>query len=163
MIEKLNQAIENALNGLKTNIRGIAEPILVIDQDGEMEMPAIVMADGECFPIIDDSSDLCSYHKINRKSYTRETNKGYGDKVAITSYDDMSLIVYGVRGKIAALEAEKKITRAISNIVNVESVEFNRTVIFGTEYSGVQFFLQPNIFLFRINYKIKQALPTCNY
>lgn len=162
MIEKLNNAIVNALQGLRVSALGIAEPIIVTNDD-ETEMPAIVLSDGECLSILDDESDVCLYHKLNKKTYQIATNKGYGDKPSIQANCDMSLVVYGFRDKISAIEAEKRITSAIATMCEVSNVEFNRSAIFYSEFSGIQFFLQPNVFLFRVNYTQKKLLTNCDY
>lgn len=162
MIEKLNNAIVGALQGLRVSALGVAEPIIVIDSD-ELELPKIVLPDGECLPILDDEDDVCFYHKINKKTYQRATNKGYGDKPSIQATYDMSLVVYGFRSKISAIEAEKRITAAIAPMCEVGTVEFNRSTVFYSEFSGIQFFLQPNVFLFRVNYTQKKLLTNCDY
>ena len=162
MIEELNNAIVGALQGLKVSALGIAEPIIVTNED-ETEMPAIVLSDGECVSVLDDESDICFYHKLNKKTYQRATNKGYGDKPSLQATYDMSLVVYGFRSKISAIEAEKRITASIATMCDVGTVEFNRSTVFYSEFSGIQFFLQPNVFLFRVNYTQKKSLNNCDY
>lgn len=161
MIEKINKSIENSLTGLTTSILGVAEPIVITNEE-ETIVPMIVLPDGECLSILDDEKDICVYHKINKKTYVKEENRGYGDRPKVSSNTDMSLLCYGFRDKISQLDAERLITSAIMPYVSIESVEFSRITILSSEFLGIQFFLQPNVFLFRINYRMKEKMKSCN-
>lgn len=162
MIYRINKAIEDSLSELKVNALGIAEPIVIRDGN-DVEIPAIILSDGECLSVLDDDSDVCCYHKITKKTYSTDNKGGYGDSKKVSSESDMSLVIYGFRTKITPYDAEQMITKAIMGLCTVTSVDFNRNTLFYQEYSGIRFFLQPDVFLIKINYKLKEKLNSCSF
>lgn len=176
IINAINEATAAYLttNGIRANVHGIAEPAIINEANGEEQIrPAIIDERGEIdCDLFDDRYPVCFYHRLNGKTYTGATNGGYGDTIAYTEESDMSMLVYGVRSVIPACRLEENITHTIQSLQYkqggtsaycvVKSVSFDRKQVFLGEYSGIPFFLQPNIFLFRINYKIITARRTCN-
>lgn len=149
-------------------INGLAEPVLLLDNQ-QQSFPAIVSADGECDAnLFDDKFKIGIYHKMNKITYVETGVKGYGDRKSIQQVADMSLISYGYRTVISPYKLAEKIRRAIAGtkhngkeVCSVMDANFNRVQVFAGEFGGIEFFLQPHIFLFRINYKITTALPEC--
>ncbi len=159
---------------LQANVHNIAEPI-IIDEVGGVEQvrPAVVDESGEVDSnLFNDRYPVGFYHKLLGKQFVGATNKGYGDNIAYTEESNMSMIVFGVRSMIYANELEENIVRSIQELryrksattayCVVQNISYDRRQIFSSEYTGVPFFLQPNIFLFRINYKIITAHKSCN-
>ena len=176
IINAINEAASAFLDcqGIRSNAHGIAEPAIINEANGEEQIrPAIIDEYGEIdCDLFDDRYPVSFYHRLNGKIYTGATNGGYGDTIAYTEESDMSMLVYGVRSVIPACQLEENITHTIQSLQYkqggtsaycvVKSVSFDRKQVFLGEYSGIPFFLQPNIFLFRINYKIITARRTSN-
>lgn len=153
-------------------IAGLTEPVVIREGDDpqtEIVLPALIGADGECnTAIFDDKYGIGLYHKLNSVTYAETTAKGYGDGRKTERVADMSLIAYGQRKTINQYELEKRLHRAITGtryngkaVCSVTSSHFNRTQNLAGEFGGIPFFLQPDIFLIKINYKITTALPEC--
>lgn len=175
IIETINTEVCHFLaeNGITANANGIAEPI-IIDEVGEAEQtrPAIIDENGEInSDLFDDRYPIGFYHKLSGKTFVSTTQMGYGDAIAYTEESDMFMVVFGLRSVIHANDLEQRISHIIqhtqakkggkSTYCILKSVLCDRTQVFANEFKGVQFFLQPNIFLFRINYKIITARTTC--
>lgn len=176
IVSAINDAVAAFLekDNIQANVHGIAEAAIIDDVGGEEQMrPAIISEDGEIdSDMFDDRYPVCFYHRLNGKTYSGNTNSGYGDNIGYTEEADMSMIVFGMRRAISAHALEEYITNIIQRVTHkkggargycmVKSVSFDRRQVFSGEYSGVRFFIQPNIFLFKVNYKIITARNTCH-
>jgi len=163
-VEQLNISLGAVLDGFaecrSKLLYGIAEPVLTRDTENEITLPAIVDEQGECYDVFNhvDENDIVLYHKLNGISYNK-TDAGYGSKVAYAKEADMSLVVYGRRaiGRDSverALCAKLSVTRGIS----LNNTEFGAVQIMATEYAGLPYFLNPDYFIFRINYRVTSTL-----
>lgn len=149
-------------------IGGLTEPVIVRDE-AEQSWPAIIDDTGECnVNLFDDKYRIGIYHKLTKITYQENAVKGYGDKKQIQQVADMSLIAYGDRGTAdpyaLAETLRKELTKTKKNgkeICSVTDATFNRVQVFAGEFGGIEFFLQPHVFLFRINYRLVTALPEC--
>lgn len=157
-IDTINIAIANALAKGHILVHGVAEAVLIRESE-EKILPAIVCADGECdVNLFDDRFDAGFYHKLNGIGYSEVA--GWGDEIRKQSVHDMSMIVYGKRSCISPYAMEKVVCDAIGKATKGDVVclpissDFNRLQVFATEFSGYPFFLQPNVFLFKVNYRI---------
>lgn len=163
----INALIEAGVGLEHVSLHGIADPI-VIHEDMEHIYPVIINADGECHDVLfDDSQDMSLYHRLNGKTYSTVQSAGYGDTPQRTVVYDMSLIVSGKRQSKNMYDVERICVQAIEGIKNantlptVVSTNFNRMQIFASEYAGIQFPIQPNVYLFKTNYKITRIQSPC--
>lgn len=163
-ISKINNAIAEAVEG-DLLIHGLSEAVLIRESE-EKILPAIISAEGECdADLFNDRYDAGFYHKLNGITYNEVA--GWGDYVGKQVVHEMELIVYGKRSAISPYEMEKKVCAAISNATEGDiiclplSSDFNRLQVFATEFSGYPFFLQPNVFLFKVNYRITNNPINC--
>lgn len=157
-IHSINKSITNLIGRGNILMHDVAEAVIIRESEDKI-LPAIVCEDGECdVNLFDDRFDVGLYHKLNGITYNHLA--GWGDESQLKSVHDMSLIVYGKRDFISPYHMEKIIGEAIggASVGNVDcttiSADFNRLQVFATEFSGYPFFLQPNVFLFKINYRI---------
>ena len=151
---------------------GIADPVIVRDdEDGDNLFPVVIDADGECHDVLfDDANDVSAFHRLNTKTYQTMRVSGFGDDPQRVVTYDMSLYVSGRRSAIDQYRLEHLCVAAIENAANGEkrtstdvvSTNFNRVQVFQSEYTGLQFPIQPNIFLFKINYKLTRIQSVCH-
>ena len=159
-IEQINKVIKAGLKpDLLAQMYGMAESVVLRKDDADLVFPAVVEADGECMhDLFDDNNDCCIYHRLLDKVYTQESTGGYGNSSQLDEVNNMCVIAYGKRSAIHAGELEKQVVDAIIACGGVvESSTFDRLTIFATEFQGIQFFLRPEIFLFRVNYSIRKT------
>lgn len=179
-MEQIIRAINDATaafitnNGGTVRANGLAEPILIDEVGGaEQVRPAVVRSDGEVdSDILDDRYSVNLYHTLTGKSFSTTTKSGYGDTLAYIEESNLSMVVFGDRSTTEATALEESIVHTMQTLsfkqgptsayCVVQSVSYNRQQIFASEYSGVRFCLRPNVFLFRINYKIITARRSCN-
>lgn len=160
-IDEIDTDILLALPDKQLRLNGLAEPI-VLRGDSDEIFPVVLTTEGEGLHVFNDESDIGIYHRITRKTYAYESVKGYGDTKRRTSLYNVSMVVWGNRQKVTDFHTlESLITTKISRYADVTDVNFNRLQVFGEEFMGVPFFLQPNIFLFKINYKVKSTESRC--
>ena len=157
-IDNINIAITKALAKGHILVHGLAEAVIIRESEDKI-LPAIVCHDGECdVNLFDDLYDAGFYHKLNGITYNEVA--GWGDDVRKQSVHDMSIIVYGKRECISPYAMEKLVCDAIGQaskgdiICMPVSADFNRLQVFAGEFSGYPFFLQPEVFLFKVNYRI---------
>lgn len=167
-IQKINEALQASIIALigynaTSMLYGLAEPVLIRDTDAEQTLPAIVKCDGECINVFKecDVHDVTLYHRLQSKSYTAKA--GYGGRITYDEVCEMSLIVYGFRKAVNPYELEKTLCKAIieDSARSIGSTDFNAIQVFATEYSGMPFILNPDFFLFKINYRITSTLNRC--
>lgn len=168
-IESINKGINSAIKELNpaSGLRayGLAESVSVRG-DEDTTFPAIVLPDGECISVCGeaDKHDVVLYHRLNDKSYTEDANASIGSHKGYAETDDLSLIVFGKREKVSQYKVEE-IARKVIASINARTLvrsEFNALQIFANEYAGVTFFLGPEYYLFKINYRITSTYnPRC--
>ena len=172
-VERINDTIAQAsgLNADKMRLFGLADPIIIRDNNNmNVQIPVVIEANGECHDVLlDDEFDMSLFHRLNKKSYTTITTEGYGNAPKRVCVHDMSLFVSGKRTAIDLYRLEQICVAAIESacegVKNASSVvvesDFNRIRIFTSEWSNVEFPLQPDIFLFKINYKLSWVQSPC--
>jgi hypothetical protein len=169
IVSNINAQIEVAAMLGNMALYGVADPIVVRDES-ESVFPVIIADNGECYDVLlDDSKDVSLYHRLNMKTYGTVNTAGYGDKPQQTIVYDMAMVVCGRRDKINPHDMERACVFGITNTTNakqritceVTTSNFNRLQVFTGEYTGVQFPIQPDIFLFKINYKITRTQSPC--
>ena len=169
VVSNINALIEAAAKLGNIALYGVADPIVIRD-DSESIYPVIINNEGECHDVLfDDSKDLSLYHRLQSKSYNTTVVAGYGDDPQRSVVYDMSMIVCGKRSSINTYEMEQLCVSAIEGATNAKyrvkceavNTNFNRMQVFISEYTGVQFPIQPNIFLFKISYKITRVKSPC--
>lgn len=161
-IHTLNKILEQAVVSVagkkcKTTMLNLAEPVLVRNKDAETTMPAIVTDCGECFDVFGeaDRSAVTIYHRMSNIGYGGRGAGNYGSHTSYTQTVDLSAIVYG-RRVIDQYSLEKALCAAISRQSDcvLVSSDFNAVQVFASEYQGMPFILNPNFFLFKINYRV---------
>jgi len=170
IVEKINESIaaSTGLNEKAMQLFGLADPVILRDKNGDATFPVIIDADGECHDVLlDDAFDMSLFHRLNKKTYTTDRIKGYGDDPKRVCVHDMSLFVSGKRHAIDVYRLEHLCVAAIEGAgarnatTEVTETDFNRIRVFVNEYTGIQFPLQPDIFLFKINYKLTRVQTPC--
>lgn len=171
IVEKINGTIADTsgLNEDAMQLFGIADPVIIRDE-GDVTLPVIIDADGECHDVLlDDTFDISLFHRLNKKTYTNDRIKGFGNDPQRVCIHDMSLFVSGKRHAIDLYRLEHLCVAAIEGAcmgmrnayTEVSETDFNRIRVFTNEYSGIPFPLQPDIFLFKINYKLLRVQIPC--
>ena len=158
-IEQINDIIKAKMPPINSQMFGMAESVVLRKEDADVVFPAVVEADGECVhDLLNDAYDCGLYHRLLDKTYAQESAGGFGNHPQLDETNNMCLIAYGKRAAIHAGELEKMAVDAIMACGGVvESSTFDRLSVFATEFQGIQFFLRPEIFLFRINYSIRKT------
>lgn len=172
-IKKINESISDYLGSrtVSSCIFGLSEAINY-DSGGNV-VPAIVDVTGELYTnLFDDEFQVGIYHKLNSKEYSTDASNGYGDARKVGETASMSLICYGKRDAVDCYDLERTIVDLINGVSYTDRARrvgcevtgslFNRQQVFSAEYSGLPMFLQPNVFIFRITYKISTAQRKCN-
>lgn len=154
IVLEINEAILAKMEGKSIITYGIADPVLIRDEDAEKTLPAIVNTNGECVDVFGeaDMHDITLYHRINGVSYS--INGGYGSRPSCNTVADMSIVVYGKRSLINQYKLKDELAGVIAEKYNLSSVDFNAIRVFSTEFSGLPFFLNPDYFLFKLNYSV---------
>lgn len=169
IISNINAQIEVAAMLGNMALYGVADPIVIRDENDSI-FPVIIDNDGECRDVLfDDSKDVSIYHRLNTKTYGTVSTAGYGDIPQRSVVYEMAMIVCGRRDKINVYDMERACVFGIENTSNAKqrikceviTSNFHRPQVFASEYTGVQFPIQPNIFLFKINYKITRTQSPC--
>lgn len=168
----INQSIGEDAGLQNVAMLGIAEPVIRRDGEGvDMLFPVIIDPDGECHDVLhDDARNITLYHRLKKKTYTTIRTAGYGDDAQRAVVYDMALVVYGRRTAIDYMQMERICVHAIENAANGEKhvttdvleTNFNRIEVFASEYSGLPFPIEPDIFLFKINYKLTRVQSPCH-
>jgi hypothetical protein len=137
-------------------------------------LPAIVTADGKATPITPDSKQAIQiYHKLQTNVYSKEKNS-YGDAYFIKSVSELTMVVFTnskITGKTkdalepvvlhgmpqrlsTALMADLKINSCL--IIPVSS-NMNHIEVFRQEYPQSDYFLNEQMSMFAIRYKIEMS------
>lgn len=149
--------------GAKVQLYGLAESVASYDKNGGKVVPAVVMPDGECFDVygLADMHDATLYHRLQNTQFNQK--QSFGSAKDYEKANDVSIIVFGKRRVYDQFVLEDAICAAIGSLQNVslQSVDHNMLQVFATEYSGLSCFLDPDYFLFRINYRITSTYDRC--
>lgn len=162
-VRHINEAIDMALSEQGADLKAyeIAEAIAVRGED-EITFPALVLPDGECISVYGetDNHDVTLYHRLNEIAFQEDARSSFGRSTGYVATADMSLVVFGKREFISPWEMERIARSAIAACDGCSLVrsDFSSLQIFASEYAGVTYFLSPEYFLFKINYRI-----TCAY
>jgi hypothetical protein len=137
-------------------------------------LPAIVTADGKATPITPDSKQAIQvYHKLQTNVYSKEKNS-YGDAYFIRSVSELTMVVltnskitgktkdalepvvlHGIPQRLStALMADLKINSCL--IIPVSS-NMNHIEVFRQEYPQSDYFLNEQMSMFAIRYKIEMS------
>ena len=171
IVSIINAKIGNEAGLDNVTLFGVAEPVVRREGDYmDVVIPVIIKPDGECMDVLhDDIRDITSYHRLKQKSYTTIMSKGFGNDPQRAVVYDMSLVVYGKRSAIDFMRLERICVRAIEGVAMRESVQtevtttnFNRIEVWQSEYAGLPFPIEPDIFLFKINYKLTRVQSPCH-
>lgn len=166
VIEHINDALADLLQDLDIKAYSLAESVSLRSED-EVTLPALVLPNGECISVYGetDKHDLTLYHRLNGVSYQEDTASSFGSGNGYTETDDMSCIVFGKRASLSPLEAERAARQAIAKQkqCSLSQSDFASLQIFASEYVGVSYFMSPEYYLFKINYRITSTYnPRCN-
>lgn len=164
-IEKVNDTIVTRLDGVKVNAMGIADPVVISEEGNSVVVPAVISGEDICTSVFfDDVNEIVTYHRVLSKQYA--SAKGFGDDTTNNEVYNNCLIVAGKR-PLDQYDIEAICVQSLrDNVDKYTRVEiaqsiFDRQSIFNAEYSGVEFPLQPNIFLIKISYKLTRMYSPC--
>ena len=168
IIEHINKAIVQAIESKpKRQIQtyGLVESVSAKDpEDQEHVLPAIVLPNGECYNVygLADLKDLTLYHRLQSVSYTERAS--YGSRKSYESVADVVLVAFGKRKAFNQFVVTDEINNALRSLKETTLVgaDYNALQIFANEFQGLSFFLKPDFFLFKINYRITSTLDGCN-
>lgn len=164
-INKINDRIVDNIremcDKIDGQIFGLSHTIGIRNE--EVSIPAVILPNGECISIYDeaDQHDIVCYHHMNSKSYQESANS-FGNLRTYDEICDMSLVVFGKR-RVSPYAIENALCAAISsdNGNVLQGTDFNSTQVFAQEFNGLANFLNPDFFLFKINYKITSTKSRC--
>lgn len=154
-ISGFNSAIESNLGSAKDSctINGIAQPIYVLDAQ-EVMLPAVTIDGNDMIPFIDDEYYFGIYHKVNRKTYLTEKAKGFGDSSKLTCTADCSLVAWGFNRILSAEDLETYILSNCPETITIKTTDFDKKRVFNSEFANVQFDINEETFLFKIEYQV---------
>lgn len=164
VIQSINEVLDGIFKpGAKVHFYGLAESVAARDSKGEKVVPAIVLPDGECFDVygLADMKDATFYHRLQSSQFG--SVQSFGSTKDYEKTSDVSLIVFGKRQVYDQFVLADTVCAALGKIKNVtlQGVDYNLLQVFATEYSGLSCFLNPDYFLFRINYRITSTFNRC--
>lgn len=169
IVESINDAVKVHLCAFPTaEYFGITYLIPKSDGRSPVYLPAIIGLDGEAkIMAFDDLHELSLYHKIVGSAY-KQIKAGYGDSHDyIEQSYDMDLIVMSDRKKVnihpdvleiaIASNIPSKVKLDKIDFVNITAVSTNHSAksVFGTEFTGVEYYLKPEHILFSIRYRVE--------
>lgn len=159
-MEKVIWKINNDICDLvKKDVKayGLAESVAIRSEE-EITFPALILDSGECINVYaeTDMHDITLYHRLNSIAYQDYDGASMGDRRGYTGVADMSLVIFGKRSAINQYDMERIANAAITkhSANTIARSEFNSLQIFATEYMGVNYMMNPEYYLFRINYSI---------
>lgn len=170
IVEHINDLIGRLIDTIECRIDlqayTLAESV-AIRGDEEITFPALVLPSGECISVSGetDKHDITLYHRLNDISFSEASANSYGSLREYTETADMSLIVFGKRSTLSPFEAESIARASVATAGDTSLVrsDFNALQIFASEYAGVTYFMSPEYYLFKINYRITRTYnPRCN-
>ena len=160
-IEHINKAIVENLRKDNPEVDvlpyGLAESN-ALRGDEDVTIPAFVLPHGECINVYGetDKHDVTFYHRLNEISFQDNEEDSYGGRREYTEVADLSLIVFGKRTIVNPLRVENLARNAIAanSKCSIVRSDFNSLQVFASEYMGVTYFMTPDFFLFKINYRL---------
>lgn len=161
-IKGINQRIKNALEEshqgqFDLKAYTLAESVAIRDESGTT-FPAYILPNGECIDVYSetDKHKVTLYHRLNDISFQEDSSRSFGTHKAYTETDDLSLIVFGKRVAIDQFTMERIARQAIAanDARTIVRSDFNALQVFANEYVGVTYFLTPDYYMFKINYRI---------
>lgn len=164
VIQSVNEVLDGIFKpGAKVHFYGLAESVAAREKNSEKVVPAIILPDGECYDVygLADMKDATFYHRLQTTQFGSVQSFGSAKNYEKTC--DVSLVVFGKRNIYDQYVLADNVCAALNGISNVtlQSVDHNLLQVFATEYSGLSCFLDPDYFLFRINYRITSAFNRC--
>lgn len=167
-IQRLNDdiraAFDNAYRGEKLTLFGLAEPVLVRDSESETTSPAIVNVKGECHVVYSalDYSDVTIYSRLQNIAYEDDPTTSFGSRKGYKQSADVSIVVLGKR-KLGIYNLERLLADAISASGErvLSSSDFNAVQVWSSEFPGVPYFINPDYFIFKINFRINTSTARC--
>jgi hypothetical protein len=168
MISDIAGRIDDAIKGkmqsfdcfANAKFFGIAEPVVRFAGESEEWFPAVIDSEGEDkYVFVDDDYPLGIYHRIIGKTYVPSQKSQYGDCQSLAIQADMKLVCWGLRNRVRATadRIESFIYAAMPEEATPVRSLFDRSLVFGNEFRGVQFFLSELAFLFSIDYNLKYS------
>ena len=161
----INNGIARGLKELHPTVdikaHGLAESVAVRG-DEDVTLPAIILPNGECLNVYaeTDKHDVTLYHRLNSVSFQESGNDGaFGSLRGYIETDDVSLIVFGKREALSPYRMEKIARDVIAKRTDciLSGSDFNSLQVFANEYIGVTYFMPPQFYLFKINYRITRT------
>lgn len=157
-------------------IIGIAQSLPVYADKALQLIPSYVDNNGESIYVgPDDTYDYIAYHRVNSWTPTKANLKSYGDTKAVdANIVRMSYVVFGRRDRLQMSNDElafliqmnfnESVDKTLLDSlqlktcnINITDIILNDLQVFKEEFQGVEFFLKPEQFLFKINYTIESA------
>jgi hypothetical protein len=142
-----------------TEFFGIAEPIVRSADSSEEWFPVVIDKSGEDrYVFIDDNFSIGIYHRIVDRVYIPVLNS-YGDSPTLTVQTDMKLVCWGLINETLtnADQVERLIYSSLPAEITPTRSTFDRALVFGTEFRGIDFFVPEVAFLFSIDYYFKDT------
>jgi hypothetical protein len=157
-------------------VNGIAQSLPRSKGERLEVLPSVVDHAGEARYLgPDDDFDLMTYHRVNGIAVTKGTGKGFGDdRAADVDVARLSLVVFGRREQLQQSNDElavliraafpetadrplRELLKFYACNININDIILNDLQVFAEEYRGIEYFLKPDQFLFKINYTIESA------
>jgi hypothetical protein len=175
-IALIDKALEQALYGkiitTSYNLYGLANQAIVPSSEGQLQkFPVVYFEASEPRPIsIDDTYSMSTYHRLRGTSYEPATQGGDAND-GRNQVDSMSMLVYGSRGSLHlspealsdAIGLAMPSTLAAADLSGLKidlldivilNRDINSFAVFSEEYDGTEYFIAPESFLFKIDYRI---------
>jgi hypothetical protein len=154
-INDINAALTAKLGNFCALINGIAQPVYIVDEEEETQLPALIEKGEDATVFIDDDYDFGLYHKQRGSNFLEDFTKGFGDNKRIQEVQDLSVIAWGFENKLTAEELKDYFVAVSPSFVRFVSVSFDKKTIFNQEFKNVDFMVDERIFLMQINYKVQ--------
>lgn len=164
-IEKFNEALLNCIKKdvERPNVRffGLAEPVVVRDES-EITLPVIKVAQGEYQHVLKEADDrsLVIYHRLNSEAYEM-SGTSFGDAKGCRVTADLSVVAFG---RIDQYDLKDRLLEVALSLQGVVPTGCNLNAVsnWASEFIGVPYFMNPDYFMIKFNYKIvTNALLAC--
>lgn len=174
---QLNTALLSDAKYSNKSIIEIAQSLPRDAEKGLQLLPSYVDNNGEAVYVgPDDDFDYIGYHRVNNWTPAKSaTLKAFGDAKSVdVNLVRMSYVVFGRRDKLQlsndelAFYLQMAFPEALDKSlitslqlkacnINITDIILNDLQVFQEEFQGIEFFLKPEQFLFKINYTIESA------
>lgn len=161
-IHDIIKVVNSSLKGIIKN--GVWHGVASNVERNKVSQPEI---DGK-YAGIDDVHPLISYHKLISLTSSVERNKGYGDSPgSIKNTYSLAMVVFVNRKKCGAYQDDVFLSIQANLPEMIDSppyksvqlimgrVDLDSETVYGQEYTNAKYKLQPEQYLFRINYTIE--------